>query len=192
MSYDVAIFGAGFIGSTLAKYLSNYHDIITFDLNPKPPLLKQVKDIEHRVCDIRHYKEIKDKIGKPKVVVHTAIVQIPKINEMQSYAYEVNVLGTHNICKAIKETDETSGLLLCGTWHVFGEREYGTTVDVTFGYRPDKVEERARLYVISKMLQEGIVRFYSSMTREKTYAIIRLGTVLGENMPPKTAANMHA
>ncbi len=40
------------------------------------------------------------------------------------------------------------------------------------------------------MLQEGIVRFYDSMVRDKTYTIIRLGTVLGEHMPQKTAANL--
>jgi UDP-glucose 4-epimerase len=40
------------------------------------------------------------------------------------------------------------------------------------------------------MLQEGIVRFYDSMVSEKTYTILRLGTVLGENMPEKTAANL--
>jgi len=109
---------------------------------------------------------------------------------MKEQAYEVNVLGTHNICEVVKETPETLGLILTGTWHVFGEREYKGTVDVSFGYRPDKVEERARLYVISKMLQEGIVRFYDSIVNQKTYTIIRLGTVLGENMPEKTAANL--
>jgi UDP-glucose 4-epimerase len=188
--YDVAIFGAGFVGSALAKYLSSQYKVVTFDVNPKPPLLKDTETIEHRVCDIRRYQEIKEKIGKSKIIIHTAIVQIPSINQMQDYAYEVNVIGTHNVCKITQETNEVLGLILCGSWHVFGEREYGTTVDASFGYRPDKVEERARLYVISKMIQEGIVRFYNSMTKGKTYAIIRLGTVLGENMPEKTAANI--
>lgn len=188
-SYDVAIIGAGFVGSSLAKHLSSRYEVVAFDVNPNPPLLKAV-DVEHRVCDIRRFTELKEKIGKPKVVVHTAIVQIPAINEVKEQAYEVNVLGTHNICELVKETPETLGLILTGSWHVFGEREYKGTVDVSFGYRPDKVEERARLYVISKMLQEGIVRFYDSVVNQKTYTIIRLGTVLGENMPEKTAANL--
>jgi nucleoside-diphosphate-sugar epimerase len=189
-SYDVAIIGAGFIGSTLAKHLSSQYDVITFDITPNPPLLKHTKTIEHRVCDITNYNMIREKIGQPKVVVHTAIVQIPAINQMKNQAYNVNVLGTQNICKIVKETEGILGHILCGSWHVFGEREYGAKVDVSFGYRPDKVEERARLYVISKMIQEGIVRFYNSIVTEKTYAIIRLGTVLGENMPEKTAANI--
>ena len=189
-SYDVAIVGAGFVGSSLAKHLSSRYKVVAFDVNPTPPLLEDVRDVEHRVCDIRHYDALKEKIGKPKVVVHTAIVQIPAINEMKEQAYEVNVLGTHNICEVVKETPGTLGLILTSSWHVFGEREYKGTVDVSFGYRPDKVEERARLYVISKMLQEGIVRFYDSIVNQKTYTIMRLGTVLGENMPEKTAANL--
>jgi len=188
-SYDVAVIGAGFVGSSLARHLSNYYKVVTFDVKSDPPLLKDA-DVEHRVCDITRYEEFKEKMGKPKVVVHTAIIQIPAINEMKEQAYEVNVLGTQSICEVIRKTPEILGLVLCGSWHVFGEREYKGTVDVSFGYRPDKVEERARLYVISKMLQEGIVRFYDSMANKKTYTIMRLGTVLGENMPKETAANL--
>ena len=190
LSYDVAIIGAGFIGSTLAKHLSSSYSVTTFDKNPAPPLLQHIKNVKHKACDISNYDEIKEKIGKPKVILHTAIIQIPAINQMKNQAYKTNILGTHNICKFVEETNGISGLILCGSWHVFGEREYKTTIDVSFGYRPDKVEERARLYVISKMIQEGIVRFYNSMVNEKTYGIIRLGTVLGENMPEKTAANI--
>jgi len=188
-SYDVAVIGAGFVGSSLARHLSKYYNVVTFDVKPRSPLLKDV-NVEHRVCDIRRFEELKEKIGKPKVVVHTAVIQIPAINEMREQAYEVNVKGTQNICEVVRKTSEILGLILCGSWHVFGEREYRGTVDVSFGYRPDKVEERARLYVISKMLQEGIVRFYDSMANKKTYTIMRLGTVLGENMPKETAANL--
>lgn len=188
-SYDVAIIGAGFVGSALAEHLSRYYDVVTFDVVPAPPLLKDV-DVEHRTCDITRFDEVRDKLGKPRAVIHTAIIQIPAINEFKERAFEVNVLGTQNICRIVKETAEISGLILTGTWHVFGEREYGGVIDVSFGYRPDKVEDRARLYVVSKMIQEGLVRFYDDMASEKTYNIMRLGTVLGEHMPEKAAANI--
>ncbi len=190
MPYDVAIIGAGFVGSSLAERLSSDHTVITFDKNPDPPLLGHIENVEHRVCDIRYYNGLRKKIGKPRVVVHTAVIQIPAINQVKGRAYGTNVIGTHNVCKLVEETNGVLGLILCGSWHVFGEREFGATIDVSFGYRPDKVEDRARLYVISKMIQEGIVRFHNSIVPEKTYAIIRLGTVLGENMPEKTAANI--
>jgi len=189
-SFEVAVVGAGFVGSALAKHLSRYYRTITLDLNPKPQLLSGVMNVRHKVCDVTSYEDMKKKLGKPKVVVYTAIIQIPAINELREQAYEVNVIGTHNVCKVVKETPETLGLVLTGSWHVFGEREYRGPVDAAFGYRPDKVEDIARLYVISKMVQEGIVRFYDEMTQKKIFGLIRLGTVLGENMPEKTAANI--
>jgi len=187
--FDVAIIGAGFVGSSLAKHLSNCYKVVTLDLNPSPPLLKGTR-VVHQACDIRHFEEIRAKIGKPKVVIHTAIVQIPMINEMKMDAYQVNVKGTQNVCEIVTETPGISGLIITGSWHVFGERDYGGVVDTTFGYRPDKVEERAKLYVVSKMVQEGIVRFFASMVNDKTFGIIRLGTVLGEDMPKGTAAHL--
>lgn len=188
-AYDVAIVGAGFVGSALAEHLSQYYDVVTFDVKSAPPFLKGI-DVEHRTCDITRLDEVREKLGKPKVVIHTAIIQIPAINEFRESAFEVNVVGTENVCRVVKETSETLGLVLTGTWHVFGEREYGGVIDVSFGYRPDKVEDRAKLYVVSKMVQEGIVRFYDDMSSEKALNIIRLGTVLGEHMPEKAAANI--
>ena len=61
--------------------------------------------------------------------------------------------------------------------------------DEEFGFRPDKVENRARLYALSKMAQEATVRFYDEMS-DKIFGVIRMGTVLGVGMPEKTAANI--
>ena len=67
---------------------------------------------------------------------------------------------------------------MCGTWHTIGERDLRGTVDEEFGFRPDKVEKRARLYALSKIAQESIVRYFDEMS-EKVFGIIRLGTALG-------------
>ena len=80
-------------------------------------------------------------------------------------------------------------MILAGTWHTIGERGLKGVVDEEFGFRPDKVEERARLYALSKIIQESIVRFFDEMS-DKIFGIIRMGTVLGEGMPVKTAANI--
>jgi len=78
---------------------------------------------------------------------------------------------------------------LTSSWHTVGERGLEGVINEEFGYRPDKVEDRARLYVLSKIAQETIVRYYDEMS-DKIYGIIRMGTVLGEGMPEKTAANI--
>lgn len=188
-NYDVAIIGCGFIGSSLAKYLCKNYSIVTFDINPQPNWLNRF-NIPHKICDIRNYEQLSKRINNPSVIIHTAIIQIPEINEQKDLAYEVNVLGTQNACEITKNNLNTKGMILIGSWHVFGERDLHGVIKEEFGYRPDKVEERARLYVISKILQEGIVRFYDERSREKIYGVLRTGTVLGDKMPDDTAAGI--
>jgi UDP-glucose 4-epimerase len=101
----------------------------------------------------------------------------------------VNIIGTQNVCKAVEENPNVEGMILAGSWHTIGERELKGIINEEFGFRPDKVEDRARLYALSKIAQESIVRFYDEMSN-KIYGIIRMGTVLGEGMPEKTAANI--
>jgi nucleoside-diphosphate-sugar epimerase len=130
-----------------------------------------------------------DGLADVDVVVHTVIVQIPLINEQKSLGYRVNVIGTQNICSAVEDSQRIKGMILAGTWHTIGERDLKGVIDEEFGFRPDKVEDRARLYALSKMAQEAIVRYHDEMST-KIYGVLRMGTVLGEGMPQETAANI--
>jgi nucleoside-diphosphate-sugar epimerase len=179
--------GSGYIGSSLAKKLSDNYNITLIDVKPpKGPLPKNTSFLQ---CDITKEDQVRKATEKLNLIIHTAIIQIPTINEQKKLGYEVNVIGTQNICKATYENPNIRGLILSGSWHTIGEKELTGVIDEEFGFRPDKVEERARLYALSKMAQESIVRFYDEMT-EKVFGIIRMGTVLGEGMPEKTAANI--
>jgi UDP-glucose 4-epimerase len=82
------------------------------------------------------------------------------------------------------------GLVQAGTWHTIGETGLEGVVDEEFGYRPDKVEERAKIYALSKVCQESVVRLYSHMYPGKSYVVLRTGTVLGPGMPELTAASI--
>jgi UDP-glucose 4-epimerase len=123
------------------------------------------------------------------LLVHAAIIQIPLINEQQRLAYQVNVLGTQNVCETVDQSKSVKCMILTGSWHTIGERELSGTIDEEFGFRPDKVEDRARLYALSKMAQESMVRLHDGMSG-KIFAVLRMGTVLGVGMPEKTAANV--
>lgn len=180
--------GSGYIGSSLAEYLSKTYRVRILDKSPFPREIK-AGSIEHQFCNILKRKEVKQGFRDVNVVIHAAIVQIPRINEQKKLGYEVNLLGTHNVCKAVNEIPSIKGMILTGTWHVFGEKRLEGTIDEAFGFRPDKVEDRAYLYALSKIAQEIIVRYYDKMS-SKIYGSIRLGTVLGEGMPEKTAANI--
>lgn len=179
--------GAGYIGHNLANVFSKKGcSVKILDINPPPAMQSE---IEYVKVDVRDYGQVRRGLEGVDVVVHSAIIQIPKINEHKRLAYEVNILGTQNVCRAAEEIDSIKGLLLTSTWHTIGEFDVKGPIDESYGYHPDKVEPRARLYAMSKVVQEGIVRYYDEMS-EKIYGAIRLGTVLGEGMPTKTAANI--
>jgi len=72
---------------------------------------------------------------------------------------------------------------------VIGEVDIKGIIDETYGLRPDKVDERSRLYTLNKIAQESVMRIYDAFS-DKVFAVIRLSTVLGEGMPEKTAANI--
>jgi UDP-glucose 4-epimerase len=185
--YKIGIVGgAGFIGSSLARHLNERFEVKILDV--KEPA-EDLRNAEFRQCDIRIYEEVKKCTQDLDLLIHTAIVQIPLINEERRLGYEVNVVGTQNICEAVDKNSCIKGMILAGSWHTIGERELKGVIDEEFGFRPDKVDDRARLYALSKIAQESIVRFYDEMS-DKVFGIIRMGTVLGEGMPEKTAANI--
>jgi len=179
--------GSGFIGSSLADSLAKSFDVRLIDITP--PKHKFKDNVKFQVCDVRNFDEVKRSFEGFDLVIHTAIVQIPLINENKRLGYEVNFLGTQNVCRAVDESSSIKGLILAGSWHTIGERELKGVIDEEFGFRPDKVEDRARLYALAKIAQESVVRFYDEIS-EKVFGIIRMGTVLGEGMPEKTAANI--
>jgi nucleoside-diphosphate-sugar epimerase len=179
--------GAGYIGTSLARHLVRSFNVKLLDI--KAPEKKLQENISFQLCDVRNYKQVRDTLEDVDLVIHTSIVQIPLITEQKRLGYDVNFLGTQNVCRAVDENPRNKGLILSGSWHTIGERGLKGVIDEEFGFRPDKVEDRARLYALSKMAQESIVRFYDEMS-EKIYGVIRMGTVLGEGMPEKTAANI--
>ena len=183
----VIVGGCGFVGSQLARHMCNAFNVKVLDVNPLPNDLRGKVDFQQG--DERDYDGVRKGIQNAELIIHTAIIGIPLINEEKRLGYDVNVLGIQNVCEAVSLNQSAKGLILTGTWHVFGERGFHGVIDEEFGCRPDKVEERARFYALTKTVQENVVRLYDEAS-DKIYGIIRLGTILGEGMPEKTAANI--
>jgi nucleoside-diphosphate-sugar epimerase len=139
--------------------------------------------------DIRDKNSVAEKLHGFDLAINTSIIQVPEINEKKRLGYEVNILGLQNLCEAVESTQTLRGLLHVSSWHIFGERDLTGTLVEEFGLRPDKIEERARLYALCKIGQETIIRIVAANSN-KSYGIIRVGTILGEGMPNQTAANL--
>jgi len=188
MRYKVGIIGgSGYVGGYLSKHLSKIFNVKVLDI--KEPSLSVKNKVNYTFCDIRNYEQVKESLKDVDLVIHTAIIQIPLINKNKRLGYEVNIIGTQNVCKVVDENPRIKGMILASSWHTIGESGLEGIINEEFGFRPDKVEERARLYTLSKIAQESIVRFYDEMS-EKIFGIIRMGTVLGDGMPKKTAASI--
>ena len=184
--YNIGIFGgSGYVGSAIADHLRKFYNVKIFDI--KKPIA--IQGVEFQIGDIRNQSEVMEFSQDLDVAITTAIIQIPLINEQKKLGYEVNFIGTQNVCQAVFSNERTKGLIGAGTWHTIGERNLTGIINEEFGFRPDMVEERAKLYALSKIAQESILRYYSSMS-SKVFGVIRMGTVLGEGMPEKTAANI--
>jgi nucleoside-diphosphate-sugar epimerase len=179
--------GSGYIGSRIASSLSKEYAVKVLDKKTPPADLKD--RVEYLHCSVQNYNEVERALHDVDLVIHTAIIQIPLITQEKRMGYEVNFLGTQNVCRIVDNTPSIKGAIFTGSWHVFGEQELDGTINEEFGYRPDKVEERARLYALSKVGQEVAVRYYDEMS-EKVFGVIRMATVLGEGMPEKTAAKI--
>ncbi len=177
--------GGGFVGSALVRHLIKSFSVKVLDIKQVPGDLKG--ETEYHRCDVRKYSDVERGLKDVELVIHTAIVQIPRINKAKKLGYEVNIRGTQNVCKAVNRISSVRGMILAGSWHVVGERELRGVINEEFGFRPDKVEERAHLYALCKIGQETIVRVYGEIS-EKIFGVIRMGTVLGKGMPEKTAA----
>lgn len=179
--------GSGFIGSSIAKHLAEKGFRVRI-IDIKDPNI-QFSNIKFVKCDIRNGNAVEKAIAGSDMVIHSAIIQIPVINENKRLAYDVNIKGLQNVCEVVDKLEKVKGLILTGSWHVFGERGLNGSLNESYGYRPDKIEDRARLYALSKIVQESVVRLYDEMS-EKIFAVIRMGTVLGEGMPEQTAASI--
>lgn len=184
-SRSIAVIGgAGFVGSSLASYLSRSFDVTVLDI-ARP----QGFSGKFIASDIRDGPSLIENLNGFSLVINAAIVQVPEINDRKRLGYEVNVLGIQNVCEAVESVESMRGLLHISSWHVFGEEGLRGTLNEESPFCPDKIDKRARLYALCKIAQEAVVRIVEDSSR-KFYGLIRVGTILGEGMPKQTAANV--
>lgn len=173
--------GAGFIGCNSAKaLLYEGHNVVIFDnlsrKGSKQNLdwLKEKREVEFVKGDVRNFEALKSLFQEYRrfdVVLHLAAqVAVTTSVANPREDFEVNALGTFNVCEAVRRFNPEAILLNASTNKVYGELENIKTVEKKQKYEfldyPEGISENMILdfhspYGCSKGAGDQYIRDYS-------------------------------
>ena len=175
----------GFKGSWLSQILVLAGAQVTgYSLEPptKPSLFEEAKiaeRINHVVGDVRDREKLMQVFSEvqPEIVIHLAAQPIVR----ESYkdpvgTYETNVMGTVNICEAVRQTLSVKSFLNVTTDKVYKNNEW------CWGYREDEPLDGYDPYSNSKSCSELVTHSYiNSFYKDMDIAVstARAGNVIG-------------
>lgn len=118
------------------------------------------------------------KASNPDQIIHLAAwVDVPSSFDDPAGVYNVNVLGTLEMLKALRERDLPTRLLYVSTSHVYGiPPEDVELIDEETPARP------VSPYAASKLAAEDAVRLYGRISKIEPL-VIRMFNVVGEGLP---------
>ena len=138
----------GFKGTWMTQMLLQLGaDVIGIGLKPNTSpavydALKQSDRIRENIIDIREYERILDVFTteQPEIVFHLA-AQPLVIESYQNprYTYDVNAMGTVNICECVRQTDSVKSFVNVTTDKVYRNNEWEypyRETDYLDGYDP--------------------------------------------------------
>ncbi|MCI8603654.1 MAG: CDP-glucose 4,6-dehydratase [Ruminiclostridium sp.] len=175
----------GFKGSWMCKVLAMQGaKVIGYAVEPPTkPSLYELADIEKEIVsvsgDIRNLDKLSETLQKyrPEIVIHMAaqpIVRESYVNPV--YTYETNVMGTVNICEAVRQCDSVKSFINVTTDKVYKNNEW------EWGYRETDALDGYDPYSNSKSCSELVTSSYiKSFFNSKEIAVstCRAGNVIG-------------
>jgi CDP-paratose 2-epimerase len=191
--------GAGFIGSNLVEYfLKKKNEVVIFDNLSRPGSrinLSWIKSIPGNLRivegDVRNdFDKLCEIVNNADVVFHFAAqvaVTTSVINPREDF--EINALGTINVCEAVRKSKKKPILFYSSTNKVYGEMEEVKTKELTNRYAyislKNGVSERRPLdfhspYGCSKGVADQYVRDYSRIYGLRT-VVFRQSCVYGKH-----------
>ncbi|WP_024867353.1 CDP-glucose 4,6-dehydratase [Butyrivibrio sp. FCS014] len=174
----------GFKGGWLCKALSMAGaEVYGYALDPPTDpsmfaLLKLEKEIHHKYGDIRKRDELISYMQsvKPELVIHMAAQPLVRASyDDPVLTYETNVMGTVNICEAVRQTESVRSFLNVTTDKVY------KNVERQEGYREDEQLDGYDPYSNSKSCSELVTHSYvNSFLKDKVAtSTARAGNVIG-------------
>lgn len=175
----------GFKGSWMCKVLTMQGaKVIGYATEPPTTLsLFEIADIEKDITsvigDIRDLNHLNDTMQKyrPEIVIHMAAQPIVREGYANPvYTYETNVMGTVNICEAVRLCDSVRSFVNVTTDKVYLNHEW------EWGYRETDSLDGYDPYSNSKSCSELVTSSYKNSffkDRELSVSTCRAGNVIG-------------
>lgn len=175
----------GFKGTWMSRILVNAGALVTgYSLEPPTkPSLYQLCDMESKMNsvmgDIRDLEKLKEVFRqvKPEIVLHMAAQPIVRDSYKEPvYTYDVNVMGTVNICECVRLNPCVKSFLNVTTDKVYENKEW------EWGYRENERLDGYDPYSNSKSCSELVTHSYkNSFFRDMEVAVstARAGNVIG-------------
>lgn len=175
----------GFKGSWMCKVLAMHGaNVVGYSLTPPTdPSLFDIAGIEKSITsvtgDIRDLKKLNETMQKyhPEIVIHMAAQPIVRESYADPvYTYETNVMGTVNICEAVRQCSTVKSFVNVTTDKVYKNNEW------EWGYRENDALDGYDPYSNSKSCSELVTSSYvKSFLNEKGIAVstCRAGNVIG-------------
>ncbi len=175
----------GFKGSWMCKVLSMHGaKVVGYATEPPttPSLFEEAKladEIVSVIGDIRDLNKLNETMQeyKPEIVIHMAaqpIVRESYVNPV--YTYETNVMGTVNICEAVRLCDSVKTFVNVTTDKVYLNNEW------EWGYRENDALDGYDPYSNSKSCSELVTSSYKKSFfngRDIAVSTCRAGNVIG-------------
>ena len=155
--------GSGFIGTALANFLKNNHEITIFDLN-----LPKVQDVAFIIGDVTKYNEILQASKNQDVIIHlAALVGVTYTEKFPIRTLDFNVYGTKNVLEACIASN--AKIIFSSSSEVYGEplklpisEEDNPIPITTYGLSKLVAEEYIKTYSKTYGLRYEILRFFNA------------------------------
>jgi len=155
----------GFKGSWMCKALIDAGAKVTgYALNPPTDpslfnmldLSSQMNSVEGDIRDLQHLLQVFNDV-QPEIVIHMAAQPIVRDSYKDPvYTYETNVMGTVNICEAVRQTPSVRSFVNVTTDKVYLNREWA------WGYRENEELNGFDPYSNSKSCSELVTSSYKN------------------------------
>jgi len=156
--------GAGFIGTHVVSRLIDRNQIVVYD-NLRRNSIKDTDLLSHPnltlvVGDVLDFPKLRDSVQDCDIVLHmSAIAGINTVIRSPTTTMEVNILGTHNLLKAIQpHIKNIVRFVYFSTSEVFGSFAYRSEEKHSTNLQP--VGEARWTYAVSKLAGEHLTNSY--------------------------------